>query len=417
MTHAIDIQTAAIFFPDETDPGFSAPFQVIAGLPLLQRQLLWLERHRIGTVHLIAAARAHASIQAHVHHWRKRRRLPHVLFHAGAVPDSPAMPARAILLDGRFLHHPDLLAHALSAAGSFAYVDDRGCLCGLGLGGLQSGIRADSLPSLPRVRLPERYFAQRVTSPAEGQQAESRLLQSFIKTTGGWFSRHLNRPVSLRITRRIVHLPLHPNAISLFTLLVGIGSGWSASMGSLAHLAAGGVLFQIASILDGVDGEVARAKLLHSKVGEWMDTICDDVTNAVFIAGVTLGMHRMTPDLFWLALGVASLVVYGVTLAIMYGNLIVDKRRPSLLAFQEEIRRPGYRPGRMKAWLVSLQPFIKRDFYGYAFMLCGLLGIPEILIGGWSIGAFLTLGFISSEWKMPALGNAFGKLLHKRRRS
>jgi phosphatidylglycerophosphate synthase len=417
MTPAIDIQAAVIFFPDEADPGFIAPFRAIAGLPLLLRQLLWLEQHRIGTVYLLSASRLHASIHSHVHQWRKRRSLPKVRLHAGEVPASSAMPAMAILLDSRFLHHPDLLAHALSAAEPFAYVDDRGCLCGLGIGSLQSGIRADTLPSLPGVRLPERYFAQRVTSPAEERQAESRLLKSFIKTTDGWFSRHLNRPVSLRITRRIAHLPLHPNAITLFTLLIGIGAGWSAAQGSLAHLAAGGVLFQIASILDGVDGEVARAKLLHSKVGEWMDTVCDDLTNAVFIAGVSLGMYRMTPDLFWLTLGIASLVVYGATLLIMYGNLIGEKRKPSLLAFQEEIRRPDYRPGRMKAWLVSLQPFIKRDFYGYAFMLCGLLGIPKILIGGWSIGAFLTLGFISSEWKIPSLGNAFEKILRKGRRS
>ena len=196
----------------------------------------------------------------------------------------------------------------------------------------------------------------------------------------------------------------------MFTLLVGILAGWSAALGSFSGLAAGGVLFQLASILDGVDGEIARARLLHSKTGEWLDTVCDDLTNAIFIFGVTSGLYRATNDAFWLVLGMLSLVVYGATLTIMYGVLITNKRKPTLLSFQEEIRKPGYNPGRLKAWLVSLQPFIKRDFYGFAFMFAGFLDLPELIIAGWLVGSLLTLFFIRSEWKNPFSGKAAGKI-------
>jgi 1L-myo-inositol 1-phosphate cytidylyltransferase / CDP-L-myo-inositol myo-inositolphosphotransferase len=280
-----------------------------------------------------------------------------------------------------------------------------------------SGFTVNVLRSLPAVRMPKGCFAQAISSPADAREAERRLYHSFIKETDGWFSKHWNRPVSLAITRRIVGLPVHPNVITLMTLLIGIGSGWCAAKGSPAGLAMGGVLFQIASILDGVDGEVARAKLLHSKAGEWLDTVCDDMTNAVFILGVTWGLHRMTLSPYWLAVGLASLAVYGVTLLVMYGNLIVSRRKPSLLAFQEEIRKADYRPGRIKAWLVKLQPFIKRDFYGYAFMLCALLGVPQVLLGGWSIGAVLTLGFICAEWRVFFSGDVFERIACRKRRS
>jgi phosphatidylglycerophosphate synthase len=335
----------------------------------------------------------------------------------GALAPAPAA-GRAVLLDGSFLHHPDLLAHALTAAEvPFAYVDECGWLCGLGVVGLDSGVGPDTLAAQPRVQLPEGCFAQPAADPVQARQAERRLFRSFIKQTDGWFSQHLNRPVSLWITRRIVHLPVHPNAVTAFCLLLGALSGWSAAQGTPAGLAAGGVLFQIASILDGVDGEIARARLLQSKTGEWLDTVCDDATNALFIAGVTLGVHRATLDLFWLLLGGSSLVVYGVTLLIMYGGLIINRRKATLLAFQEEIRRPGYRPGRVKAWLVALQPFIKRDFYGYAFMVSALLGLPKIIIAGWSVGAFLTLGFIGSEVKTLFSGSTPGKSRLKQRSS
>lgn len=417
MTRAHDIQTATIFFPEGAASEFAAPFERIAGLPLLQRQLLWLGKHHIRTVHLLAAPHVPPALTAHISRWRQHGSMPEAVVDESRSPQSSERPGRAVLLDSRFLHHPDLLSHALSAEGAFAYVDERGYLCGLGVASLNYKLNRDTLQSLPRAPLPKGLFAQPVTSAAEAKQAESRLYRSFIKTTDGWFSKNLNRPISLSITRKIAHLPLHPNAISLFTLLIGVGSGWSAAQGSWAYLAAGGVLFQIASILDGVDGEVARAKLLHSKTGEWMDTVCDDLTNAVFIAGLTLGVYRMTLDLFWLVLGLLSLAVYSVTLLIMYGNLIIDKRKPTLLAFQEEIRKPDYRPGRLKACLVSLQPFIKRDFYGYAFMALSLLNLPKLILAGWSIGAFLTLGFIATEWKNPFSGNLFSKIFTRRRQS
>lgn len=415
MTAVAAIRTAVIFLSRTCtqDPG--GPFQVIAGLSLLQRQLRWLGQHDILTVHLVGPSCWQAAIAEQARKWRKDRRLPRLVQLAGDTLSAGFAPQTAVLLDACMLHHPSLLSHALSAQNPFVYVDEQGRDGGLGVSGLCAGAGAGVMSALPKVRLPEGCFALAVSGPADAREAERRLYRSFIKATDGWFSRHLNRPVSLGITRRIIGLPLDPNAISLITLLIGIGSGWSAAQGSPACLAAGGVLFQIASILDGVDGEVARAKLLHSKFGEWMDTVCDDLTNAIFILGVTWGMHRAAWHPFWFALGLASLAVYGLTLVIMYGNLIADRRKPSLLAFQEEIRHPGYRPGRIKAWLVALQPFIKRDFYGYAFMLCALLGAPQILLGGWSIGAFLTLGFIWSEWKMPFGDGALKKIVCRRK--
>jgi phosphatidylglycerophosphate synthase len=416
MTRALDIQTAVIFFPEEGGLSSITSFQPIAGLPVLQRQLLWLRQHDIATAHISAPPQLHAAIGARIQLWRKNRSIPQVVLHSEEARVSLKMPETAVLLDGRFLHHPGLLAHALLAKAPFVYVDDQGCLCGLGVASLQSDVSADILHSLPRVRLPEGCFARTTASPTEAREAEKRLYKSFIKSTDGWFSKHLDRPISLSITRRIVNLPLHPHPITLFTLLVGIGSGWCAAQGSFLHLAAGGVLFLAASILDGVDGELARAKLLQSKTGEWLDTTCDDLTNAVFILGVTWGVYRRTQDLFWLALGVLSLVIYAGTLLLMYGNLIISRRQGTLLEFQEEIRKPGYHPGPMKAALVSLQPFIKRDFYAWAFMICCLLDFSKLILSGWSIGAFFTLGFIWTEWESPFSGKLSEKIKRKWRR-
>jgi phosphatidylglycerophosphate synthase len=391
------VHDAVIFLPAAGTPGAEAPFRTIAGLPLLQRQLLWLGRHHVPTVHLVAAAGTHAQLRTRIQAWPQRPGLPRVELHAGPVLDAPPAPGPTVLLDGRFLHHPELLAHLRAAEGPLAYVDRHGRPGGLGVAHLLAGDGAACLRTLPPAELPAGCFAVSVDGAAEAGLAETALYRSCIKATDGWFSRTIDRRVSLAITRRIIHLPLHPHVVTVFTLLVGVASGWCAARGDYVGLAAGGVLFLVASILDGVDGEIARAKLLQSKTGEWLDTVCDDLTNVVFILGLSLGMPGRPFGTFWLAMGLLSLAVFAVTLVVMYGSLAGSGGQGTLLEFQAAVRRPGYRPGRVKACLVALQPLIKRDFYGHAFMLCSVLNLPEVILAGWTLGAVLTLAFVASE--------------------
>ena len=46
----------------------------------------------------------------------------------------------------------------------------------------------------------------------------------------------------------------------------------------------GGFLFQTASVMDGVDGEVAKFTLKVSKIGGWLDTISDNMTLILFVS-------------------------------------------------------------------------------------------------------------------------------------
>src|SRR2546430_1155535 len=87
--------------------------------------------------------------------------------------------------------------------------------------------------------------------------------------------RPANRPISRRITSFLLKFPLHPNAwtISIFVLPV-IASVFLAR-GDYVSVIIGAAVFQAFSILDGCDGEIARAKNLESKFGERLDYFCD----------------------------------------------------------------------------------------------------------------------------------------------
>jgi len=118
--------------------------------------------------------------------------------------------------------------------------------------------------------------------------AEGRInLNDLIKPTDGPISRYINRRISTRITAFIVlkGIPLTPNQISVFSFILGVIAGIAFIKG---HLILGGVLTQLSSIIDGVDGELARVKNMASKRGGFLDTMLDRLADIAICLGMIL---------------------------------------------------------------------------------------------------------------------------------
>ena len=77
-----------------------------------------------------------------------------------------------------------------------------------------------------------------------------------------------------------------------------------------------GILTQIASIVDGVDGEIARASLRASPGGGFLDSVLDRVADAALLAGLALAAGLDTAT--WAALTAA-----------LFGSLLVPYVRAS----------------------------------------------------------------------------------------
>jgi len=119
------------------------------------------------------------------------------------------------------------------------------------------------------------------------ERAERAMLASLPKLGDGPVSRHLNRPLSTRITRHLVKLDFTPNQISFFCFALCLFAAGLFALGGALTLAIGGVLAQAASILDGCDGEVARLRLEESDFGGWFDAVLDRYGDAFLLFGLT----------------------------------------------------------------------------------------------------------------------------------
>ncbi|ASJ05852.1 CDP-alcohol phosphatidyltransferase [Thermococcus pacificus] len=119
-----------------------------------------------------------------------------------------------------------------------------------------------------------------VDTPEDIKQARKMLVKTAVKGTGdGFVSRHLNRKISTEISALLVD-KVTPNQMTAFTFALGIFS----ALLTLVSLPLAGILYQLSSILDGVDGEIARAQLRTSRLGGYIDSILDRYVDGTFLA-------------------------------------------------------------------------------------------------------------------------------------
>ena len=164
-----------------------------------------------------------------------------------------------------------------------------------------------------------------ILTPADLREAGSALLRSLRKPLArhadGPTAFYLNRPVSLALSRWLVGTPVTPNHVTTVALLLGLAAAACAATAEWGLLIVGGLLLQLSSILDGVDGEIARMRLTASRAGEWYDTICDDVINTAFMIALGVAAVRRTGEPLWAWATVAAAITAVVLASLLYREL------------------------------------------------------------------------------------------------
>jgi CDP-L-myo-inositol myo-inositolphosphotransferase len=159
---------------------------------------------------------------------------------------------------------------------------------------------------LAAVPLPPGTWWQDVDTPEDLRRARERLRRSLIKPGDGPVSRYLNRPISTRISMLLAPLRPSPDLVSMLAFLLGLAASWLLAEGRSVWAA---VLVHLTSILDGVDGEVARLQLRASAGGALLDGVLDRLCDAAIVLGLaSWALAAGTEPRTVLALAVAAAV-------------------------------------------------------------------------------------------------------------
>ena len=158
-----------------------------------------------------------------------------------------------------------------------------------------------SFDVIPQKLAPESRLL--LDSSEDIQKAETWLLKRLVKSSESFMSRHVERPISLAISRRLVWTSLTPNAMTIISLAIGLLASpfFLSSQPGIQFI--GGGLFLAHSILDGCDGELARLKFQESRWGGLLDFWGDNLVHIsiFFCMGLGWSMSLQSSWPLWLS--------------------------------------------------------------------------------------------------------------------
>src|SRR4029077_1770847 len=115
------------------------------------------------------------------------------------------------------------------------------------------------------------------------------LLRRSAKSRDGFVSRYLNRPISRTVSQFLLKTSITPNLWTVLITAFPLIGFLFLVRGTYAGFVIGAVLFNAHSILDGCDGEIARAKYLDSEKGPGVDAFGDLIALLLFSLGLGFG--------------------------------------------------------------------------------------------------------------------------------
>ncbi len=204
------------------------------------------------------------------------------------------------------------------------------------------------------------------------------------KSSDGIVSRYINRPISKAISRVLLGFPaIRPLHGTMLTAAIAIIMIYFLFQGTRQGLMIGAILFQLVSIIDGVDGEIARATFRSTPQGAMIDSLIDAAANLGFIGGVTLNLY-MQGEVIAAKAGVAGLIMLAAGLTLIGFRGRKNEAGLTFNAVKEHFRAQR---SRVMTWLTWLT---MRDF----FALVGAV----LILAGFGSPALMLFAVVTTGW-------------------
>jgi phosphatidylglycerophosphate synthase len=218
---------------------------------------------------------------------------------------------------------------------------------------------------------------------------ENELFQGLIKDTEGFMSRHVERRISIAISKRLVNTSITPNQMTIISVLIGIAGAACIYRGQGLCQVAGALLFLAHSILDGCDGEIARIKFMESRFGGILDFWGDNVVHAAIFWAIGQEWHDRTGEILPLVLSwLAVISTFGSAALIYYRTMrLKDDTGPMYTSVTTSEKKNG---------ITKIADFLsRRDFIYLVVILAAFRHLDWFLI---MTGIGSPLFFITLIW-------------------
>lgn len=212
------------------------------------------------------------------------------------------------------------------------------------------------------------------------KRGETLAKETIIRNTGGVIAKKVNKRVSIPISLLLARTRIHPNYLTVFNMGIGFLSAYFLIKNTYWYIVLGGFFFQLASVFDGVDGEVAKFTFTVSKIGGWLDTISDNGTLFLFLAASSYLYFLNFTGCLAIAI-IAGLFIGLVTLLIaMVTYLKKYSDSGSLVAYDREFLQKLPHEDPLVALVNRLKYITKKEFFALFLFLFCLTGRIDLII-------------------------------------
>ena len=190
----------------------------------------------------------------------------------------------------------------------------------------------------------------------------------YTKDYEPWSDIVFTEPIAIPLTPVLAKLRVHPNLITVFSLLAGLASGVIFAFG---HWFWAALVFQFAYLCDCLDGKVARLRQMTSSFGAKLDVFADSTRKPSSFLGIAIYFYCAELTGFAI-LTVLALVVHILIhkLYVLTDVLEYDLELPDF--HRKFIRRISPRT-------VALYTFFEEQFIEFvAFpLVAAIIGLPK----------------------------------------
>jgi len=255
----------------------------------------------------------------------------------------------------------------------------------------------------PPEAIPANIAPMIVTTAADVHVAERRLLRSLVKDTDGFMARHVERPISLQIVRRLASTSVTPNQVTLISVAIGLAGAPCFISALWPWQTFGALLFLVHSIVDGCDGELARLRFQESRWGGVLDFWGDNVVHIATFACMAVGWSLSVSATWPLWFGAAAVFGNAGSAALVYWRQMRVKADSGPL-----FTSVSAESDRRLAWLLDAAS--RRDFI-YLVLLLALFGKSDWFLLLAALGApvfFFLLVFLAMRERLPDVPSTSG---------
>ena len=218
--------------------------------------------------------------------------------------------------------------------------------------------------------------------PEDRKEAEVRLAQAVryeSTSTDALMARMVDRRLSWRLSLRLARTHITANQVTITNTALGFGCATMLASTSYWFRLCGALLFLLSITLDGVDGELARLRMLESRFGERLDVITDNIVHVAVFAGIAIGCYRLSNS-----------SAYFYVLAVLltgFGACAVSVNRAMNVANEEAHR-----------WIGQVERATGRDF-AYILVILAIFDRLYYFIWGAALGTHV---FALSLWQLTS---------------